>query len=195
MVRTIRILKHRYALTTTAHKYLEIGVSIGLASASIEIAIGDHQRNEIILPIESWRAFMEHRTDVLHFVQMAKPRSPTLWIHQIGFKIILLKTITVIQLIVSDSCLYMKPETLYTLFTFEDCIDSIYKSLTKDMNEITEKYRMFVGHVEDLQISDEFFAKKAIRELVIYDRDSIIDCELLTCAIGPILYQATCDFC
>ncbi|EZA58141.1 hypothetical protein X777_01869 [Ooceraea biroi] len=50
--RAVRILGKRYALMATGYKYLEIGINVGPPSY-VEIAIGDHRGNELILSLET----------------------------------------------------------------------------------------------------------------------------------------------
>ncbi|EFN64775.1 hypothetical protein EAG_02997 [Camponotus floridanus] len=52
--RAVLILGKRYALTAMEFKFLEIGINISLPSY-VEFAIGDHQRKELILSLETWK--------------------------------------------------------------------------------------------------------------------------------------------
>ncbi|XP_077257530.1 uncharacterized protein LOC143894776 [Temnothorax americanus] len=50
---TPRILGRRFALTSTAYKFLDVGISAGFLS-SVDILIGDNRGNRIILPHATW---------------------------------------------------------------------------------------------------------------------------------------------
>ncbi|EZA50692.1 hypothetical protein X777_11116 [Ooceraea biroi] len=61
--RAVRILNSRYALTATGYKYLVIGINVGPPSY-VEIEIGDHRGNELILSLETWKELYEQRWDI-----------------------------------------------------------------------------------------------------------------------------------
>jgi len=48
----------RYALISTAYKYLDIGIAMG-SMFYVEIAIGDTRGNRIVLPYVTWTVFDE----------------------------------------------------------------------------------------------------------------------------------------
>ncbi|KYQ57153.1 hypothetical protein ALC60_03888 [Trachymyrmex zeteki] len=62
------ILRRKFALTSTAYKYLDIGISVGLMSY-VKIVIGDNRGNRIILPHTTWKTFIERRANVERLVQ------------------------------------------------------------------------------------------------------------------------------
>ncbi|KAL6258411.1 hypothetical protein P5V15_010369 [Pogonomyrmex californicus] len=51
--RAVRLLSRRYTLTA-GYKYLEIGINVGPPSY-VEIALGDHRGQELILSLEMWK--------------------------------------------------------------------------------------------------------------------------------------------
>ncbi|XP_011057072.1 PREDICTED: serine/arginine-rich splicing factor 1-like [Acromyrmex echinatior] len=51
--REVRLLSGRYDLTTTGHKFLEIGINVGPPSY-VEIALRDHRGHELPLSLETW---------------------------------------------------------------------------------------------------------------------------------------------
>jgi len=56
-------LGRRFALTPTAYKYLDIGISVGLVS-SVEMFFGNNKGNQIILPYTTWETFIAKRADI-----------------------------------------------------------------------------------------------------------------------------------
>ncbi|XP_011699132.1 PREDICTED: uncharacterized protein LOC105456632 [Wasmannia auropunctata] len=68
---TPRILGRRFALTSTAFKYLDIGITVGPVS-SVELLIGDNRGNQIVLPYATWKAFIERRADIEQLLQSAE---------------------------------------------------------------------------------------------------------------------------
>ncbi|EFN81562.1 hypothetical protein EAI_00417 [Harpegnathos saltator] len=64
----MHILGRRYALTATAYKYLNIGISVG-AESVIDIVIDDNRSKQLLLPIKTWNALMRQRVDIQRFLQ------------------------------------------------------------------------------------------------------------------------------
>jgi len=63
---TTRILGRRFALTITAYKYLDIGISMRSMS-SVEMSsvfFGDNKGNQIILRHATWKTFIERRANI-----------------------------------------------------------------------------------------------------------------------------------
>jgi len=61
-------LGKRFALTATAYKYLNIGISVGLMS-SVEMLLGGNKGNQIILPHATWKTSIERRADIERLLQ------------------------------------------------------------------------------------------------------------------------------
>jgi len=70
----LRILGRRFALTPTAYKYLDIGISVGPVS-SVEMFLGDNKGNQIILPHATWKTFIAKRADIEKLMQSSAPAS------------------------------------------------------------------------------------------------------------------------
>ncbi|XP_011686027.1 PREDICTED: uncharacterized protein LOC105448879 [Wasmannia auropunctata] len=71
------ILERRFALTPTAFKYLDIGISVGPV-LYVEIIISDNRDNHIILPYGMWKMFIKRRMDIERFLQSSVPSSLTI---------------------------------------------------------------------------------------------------------------------
>ncbi|KAL6254086.1 hypothetical protein P5V15_014705 [Pogonomyrmex californicus] len=56
--RAVRLMNRRYNLTATGFKFLEIGINVGPPSY-VEIALGDHRGQELILSLETWKGLHE----------------------------------------------------------------------------------------------------------------------------------------
>jgi len=68
-------LGRRFTPTSTAYKYLgDVGIVVGSVSFE-EIAIGDNQDINIILPRTIWQTFIERRANIERFVQSIAPSS------------------------------------------------------------------------------------------------------------------------
>lgn len=180
----VRILGRRYALTPTSYKYLEIGISVGNISY-VELALGDNRGNQIILPIETWRLLMQKRADIEQLTETP------LWIRDLTFQVINTSNSTIIKITSSDNSLYMKPSTLLHLFDFDKCIDHMYSWLCENTHNVTEKFKQFIHILQRNNISDASNAEKVIRGSNMFDNESLVDCELIACAINDILYNAS----
>ncbi|XP_025157457.1 uncharacterized protein LOC112589235 [Harpegnathos saltator] len=80
----MHILGRRYALTATAYKYLNIGISVG-AEPVIDIVIDDNRGKQLLLPIKTWNALMGQRADIQRFLQanFYKSSSPPMRIEEL----------------------------------------------------------------------------------------------------------------
>ncbi|KAL6254317.1 hypothetical protein P5V15_014366 [Pogonomyrmex californicus] len=61
--RAVRLLSRCYTLTATGYKFLEIGINVGPPSY-VEIALGDHRGQELILSLETWKGLYEQRWNI-----------------------------------------------------------------------------------------------------------------------------------
>ncbi|KAL6268065.1 hypothetical protein P5V15_001151 [Pogonomyrmex californicus] len=61
--RAVRLLTRRYTLTATGYKFLEIRINVGPPSY-MEIALGDHRGQELILSLETWKALYKQRWNI-----------------------------------------------------------------------------------------------------------------------------------
>ena len=90
----------------------------------------------------------------------------------------------------NDNFLYMKPTTLLRLFDFEHCIDHMHLWLCENTYLVNEKFKQFVTVLQRNNITNVRDAVKAIRDSNVFNSESLIDCELLTCAIQDIFDDA-----
>ncbi|EFN83523.1 hypothetical protein EAI_03957 [Harpegnathos saltator] len=67
-----RILGRRYTLTTTSHKYLEIGLNVQSVSV-VEIVLGDNRGKQLTLRIDTWGKLMENRGAIQRLLEVSKP--------------------------------------------------------------------------------------------------------------------------
>ncbi|KAL6254022.1 hypothetical protein P5V15_015878 [Pogonomyrmex californicus] len=164
---TSRILRRRFALTSTAYKYLDIGINVGPASY-VELRIGDNRGNQILLPYQ--------------LVQSIAPSS--LSIHDLIIELVQMRNTNIVKFTLRDTCLYMKPSTVFFLFEPEHCVEHVY---------YCEKFKQFINFLRRNCITDKHIAIKTLRESDIFDKTSIIDCELLAYAIDNIVHYALHD--
>jgi len=105
------ILGRRFALTPTAYKYLDIGISVGLVS-SVEMLLGNNKGNRIIkLPHAIWKIFIVRRADIEKLLQSTAPVS--LSIRDLVIGLIKIHDADIMKLTFYDTCMYMKPATIF----------------------------------------------------------------------------------
>ncbi|KAL6253944.1 hypothetical protein P5V15_015790 [Pogonomyrmex californicus] len=163
---TSRILGRRFALTSTAYKYLDIGINVGPVSY-VELRIGDNRGNQILLPYVMWKTLIE------------KPCSNAKY--------------NIVKFTLRDTCLYMKPPTVFFLFELKHCVEHVYYWLYENIYGVSEKFKQFINFLRRNCITDKHIAIKTLRESNIFDKTSIIDCELLAYAIDNIVHYALHD--
>lgn len=191
--RTTCILGRRYSLTLTCYKYLEIGISVGLAPC-VEIALSDNRGNRLVFTHQIWKALMDTRMDIDQLLQT----SP-LWIQNLLIENVTFQNIKVVKLNLLDATVYIKRETLDKLFNLELCIDHMYSWLCNNINIVAAKFKKFVNVLQQQNITAQYyslkqidwdFAIQAIRDSDDFDCTSIIDCELLACSMHNIVQEA-----
>ena len=186
--RASRILGRRYALTSTSYKYLDIAISVGPVSC-VELILSDNRYNCIVLPISTWTSIMLKRAEIEELVQSESATSISINDFSISFIIMHGSKIVKLSLLDGNS-LYMRSATLLRLFDFEKCIDHMYLWLCENTYLVSEKFKQFVTVLQRNSITNVRDAVKAIRDSSVFNSESLIDCELLTCAIQDVFYDA-----
>ena len=183
---TPRILGRRFALTSTAYKYLDIGISVG-SDSFVEIILGDNKGSQIILSRATWAAFIERRVDIERLLQSTTAAS-SISICDLVIKLTTLYNTNVVKLISRDTCMYMKPSTVLFLFEIEHCVEHVYLWLCQNTQAVSNKFKHFVCIVQRNCVTNKSDAVKILQETC--DKNSLIDCELLAFALDNILYDA-----
>ncbi|XP_071578133.1 uncharacterized protein [Temnothorax nylanderi] len=182
---TPRILGRRFALTSTAYKFLDVGINAGPMSP-VDILIGDNRGNRIILPHTTWVTFIEKRADIQRFVQSPAPSS--LAFRDLKLRVVKIRDADIVKLTSCATSLYMKPSTVLFLFELEHCVENVYFQLCQNVHGVSEKFKQFVAILRQNCIADKCNAVRILREF--YDKNSIIDCELLAYAADNIIHDA-----
>jgi len=140
--RAIRILGRQYALTTTGCKYLEIG-NVGQPSY-VEIAIGDHRGNELILFLETWKGFYEQRG----YIQNCLWNRGIFPIDSISVGLLtvrfgVMNNTKLIRLESFDVRLAMTESTLLFMVNLDWCIDIMFDRLNGIVEKVDAKFKRF----------------------------------------------------
>jgi len=183
-----RILGRRFALTATAYKYLDIGISVGPVS-SVEMLLGDNKGNQIILPHATWEKFIARRADIEKLMQSTAPAS--LAIQDLVIDLVKLRDTDIVKLKSRNVCLYVKPSTILFLFTLEHCIEHVYFGLCQNTYVVNEKFKHFVTYLRRNCIIDKCDAANILRKIC--DKNSNVECELIAYALDNIVHNALHD--
>ncbi|KAL6429497.1 hypothetical protein ACFW04_008281 [Cataglyphis niger] len=165
--RAVRILGRKYALIPILYKYLEILISVAAVSC-MELFLGDNWGSQIALPFEMWKSLK-------HLI----------------IEVVKISDSDIIKITMYNNSLYMKLQTVLYLFDFERCIDHMYYWLCENTYIVNEKFKQFVKVLQHNNITNVCDAAKAILENDIFNRESLIDCELLACVVNDILCDAS----
>ncbi|KAL6420970.1 hypothetical protein ACFW04_013632 [Cataglyphis niger] len=134
---------------------------------------------------KEWATFIVKRVDIEQF--LLSPQRP-LRIRDLVMEHIKLKDSSAVKLTLYDSCLYMKPSTILFLFEFEHCVNHEYLKLCEN-TDVSENFDQFVRCLQSIMPS-------AMRDNLakilndVYDKISVINCELLAYAVDELLHEA-----
>ena len=148
-------------MTSTAYKYLNIGISVGPISF-VEILIGDNRGNQMILPHATWTALFQKRMEIEQLVKSTSPSSAVL-IQDLNVQLIKLRNKNIVKLTLRDTCMYLKPKTVLFLLELEHCVEHIYYSLYQYTYTVSEKYKHFVSLLRQNHVNNKCgntFARK-----------------------------------
>jgi hypothetical protein len=147
------------------------------------------------LPVSTLKALIEKRTDIEHM--LSTNSSSSLRIEELTAEFFKISNANIIKLSLDNKSLYFKPETINILCNLEHCIDHMYSWLSENTDLVSTKYQNFVKVLRQNNISgicskeiDWCYIAKIIRESKDFDIESLIDCELLACALKDIVYNA-----
>jgi len=84
--------------------------------------------------------------------------------------------------------MYLKPSTILFLFKLDRCIEHAYSEICQYTYAVNETFRYFVTYLHQNYINNKRDAVNILRK--IYDKSSLIDCELITYALDNIVYDA-----
>jgi len=116
------------------YKYLEIGINVGPPSY-VEIAIGDHRGNELILSLETWKGLYEQRGRIQNCLWNCGDISNDSINVGLTVRFGVMNNAKLIHLESFDMHLAMTESTLLSMFNLDRCIDIMFDRL----NDIVEK--------------------------------------------------------
>ncbi|KAL6258197.1 hypothetical protein P5V15_010125 [Pogonomyrmex californicus] len=116
--RAVRLLSRRYTLTATGYKYLEIGINVGPPSY-VEIALGDHRGQELILSLETWKGLYEQRWNIYKLL-LNDYKDNFISVEPLTVRICLMNDVTLIRLESLNVRVTMIESTLRRMFDLNE---------------------------------------------------------------------------
>ncbi|KAL6254304.1 hypothetical protein P5V15_014350 [Pogonomyrmex californicus] len=155
------------------YKYLEIGINVG-PSSYVEIALGDHRGQELILSLETWKGLYEQRWNIYKLLLNDYKNNFNISIGPLTVRICLMNDVTLVRLESLNVRVTMIESTLCRMFDLYECIDVTFDRLVKFVDA---KYTRFSNIAS--AVTDPEEVSNAIRNCDIFDRCQLVDCELL----------------
>ncbi|XP_076671450.1 uncharacterized protein LOC143370342 [Andrena cerasifolii] len=190
----VRILGRDYPLTATAYKRLTIGIRIGMDLCHVEIAIADNKGNELSFSMSTWKLLLQNEVDILQRLR-SNATSPQTHIIIDHLRLVFTRVHDDQLIKITDNrvVIYMTEATMCKLFAYNHCIEHMYTWLTENMYSVSSKYATFVDVLRSATAPTDYV--KLISESEYFEQHSLIDCELLACAINHIVDDARSKKC
>ncbi|KAL6268181.1 hypothetical protein P5V15_001282 [Pogonomyrmex californicus] len=119
--RAVRLLSRRYTLTATGYKFLEIGINVGPPSY-VEIALGDHRGQELILSLETWKGLYEQRWNIYKLL-LNDYKDNFISVGPLTVRVYQMNDVTLVRLESLNVRITMIESTLRRMFHLDECID------------------------------------------------------------------------
>ncbi|XP_025073103.1 uncharacterized protein LOC105423088 [Pogonomyrmex barbatus] len=143
--RAVRLLSRRYTLTATGYKFLEIGINVGPPSY-VEIALGDHRGQELILSLETWKGLYEQRWNIYKLLRNDY-KDNFISVGPLTVRICLMNDVTLVRLESLNVRVTMIESTLRRMFDLDECIDVTFDRLVRFVDTIDTKYAILQHRV------------------------------------------------
>jgi len=130
---------------------------------------------------------MEHRADIEQLVQ-STPEAISREIHDLIIEIVKIRNENMVKFTSHDTSIYMKPSTVRFMLDLEHCVKNALRSIWQNVFKVDAKFKEFVAIIRQNCINNKCDALKKLYE--VYDETSLIDCELVMCALDDIVDNA-----
>ncbi|XP_025072899.1 uncharacterized protein LOC112552220 [Pogonomyrmex barbatus] len=124
--RAVRLMSRRYNLTATGFKFLEIGINVGPPSY-VEIALGDHRGQELILSLETWKGLHEQQWNTYKLLRN-NYKDNFISVGPLTVRVCMMNNVTLVRLESSNIRIMMVESTLRRMFNLAECIDITIQS-------------------------------------------------------------------
>ncbi|KAL6253756.1 hypothetical protein P5V15_012902 [Pogonomyrmex californicus] len=134
----VRPLSRRNTLTATGYKFLEIGINVGPPSY-VEIALGDHRGQGLILSLETWKGLYEQRWNIYKLLRNDY-KDNFISVRPLTVRVYQMNDVTLVRLESLNVRVTMIESTLRRMFDLDECIDVIFDRLVRFVDTIDTKY-------------------------------------------------------
>ncbi|XP_036146220.1 uncharacterized protein LOC118646744 [Monomorium pharaonis] len=164
------------------YKYLEIGINVGPPSY-VEIAIGDHQGNELIMSLETWKGLYEQRLNVLNLLRTDyKDLYNFISVGPLTARIFIISDINFIHLESQNVRMTMTESTVRRMFDLDGCVDLMFDRLIKIIDNVNMQFTQFSNIASTITNPDQ--VPNAVRASNVFNKHRLLNCELLTLAFS-----------
>ncbi|KAL6259331.1 hypothetical protein P5V15_009246 [Pogonomyrmex californicus] len=167
-------MNRRYNLTATGFKFLEIEINVG--PNYVEIALGDHRGQELILSLETWKGLHEQQWNIYKLLRN-NYKDNFISVGPLTVRVCMMNNVTLVRLESSNIRIMVVESTLRRMFNLAECIDITFNQLDRLVDTIDEKYTRFSNIASIITNPKE--VPYVIRDSDIFDRHQLVDCELL----------------
>ncbi|KAL6254748.1 hypothetical protein P5V15_014074 [Pogonomyrmex californicus] len=164
--RAVRLLSKCYTLTATGYKFLEIGINVGPPSY-MEIALGDHRGQELILSLETWKGLYEQRWNIYKLLRNDY-KDNFISVGLLTVRVYQMNDVTLVRLESLNVRVTMIESILRRMFDLDECIDVTFDRLVRFVDTIDTKYTRFSNIASVVTDSEE--VPNAIRDCDTFDR-------------------------
>lgn len=162
-------------------RYLEIGIGIPTSgdTAIVDIALGDTTYKELLLSVGMWKGLLANRFVIFEYLARRFPDNGgtplPLKIDTLTVRFGIAKNQRVIHMDAPTKRVTLSAPAVGRLFALQHCVDVIVNAMTRIVGRVETKLKRF----RDIASGDPANAVSAIRDSESFDRDDLIDCELL----------------
>ncbi|XP_011860048.1 PREDICTED: uncharacterized protein LOC105557411 [Vollenhovia emeryi] len=150
---TPRIMSRRFALTSTAYKYLDVGICVVPDESYVEFMLGDNQGNKIVLDYSMWMEIIKKRVEIEQLFKSTDASS--VQIDNLVLELVRTYNNKVVILTLDDTCMYMNMSTVLFLLKLEHCVEHVYRELSEDIEAVNESFDQFVCCLQSNMTSAE----------------------------------------
>ncbi|XP_011631519.1 uncharacterized protein LOC105423469 [Pogonomyrmex barbatus] len=125
----------------TGYKFLEIGINVGPPSY-VEIALGDHRGQKLILSLETWKGLYEQRWNIYKLLRNDY-KDNFISVGPLIIRVYQMNDVTLVRLESLNVRITMIKSTLRHMFDLDECIDVTFDRLVGFVDTIDTKYMRF----------------------------------------------------
>ncbi|XP_011883626.1 PREDICTED: uncharacterized protein LOC105570789 [Vollenhovia emeryi] len=133
-------MSRRFALTSTAYKYLDVGICVVPHASYVEFILGDNRGNKMALDHSTWMEFNKKRAEIEQLFKSTDASS--VQIDNLVLELVRMYNKKVVKLTLDDTCMYMNMSTVLFLLKLEHCVEHVYRKLSEDIQGAPQ-------HIED----------------------------------------------